>query len=308
MRNTFTSLHPIVTFVYFIVVLGYSMFLRNPICIGIGLVSATIYTIWLSGKKTIRTSVSFLLPMMILIIGINPLFNHQGITVLGVFKNGNAFTLEACIYGVLAAMLLASVVMWFSCWNVIMTTDKLIYIFGRIFPAMSLVLSMALRFVPRYREQFRETVHAQTQVRRGLRDGSWFLRMRNGIRILSIMLTWSLEHAVETADSMKSRGYGLERRTSYSLYRWHAGDSGMLILICLLSAYVLYGTWKGCFIWICYPTFLASFMNNYPGIIWKNWMWSVYIVYAILTLLPILIEVGGYVYVNGKVKGDTAWN
>jgi energy-coupling factor transport system permease protein len=246
--------------------------------------------------------------MMLLIIGMNPLFNHRGTTILGYLSNGNAITLEACVYGIQAAMLLAAVVLWFSCFNVIMTTDKLIYIFGRILPTLSLLISMILRFVPRYRKQLRETADAQAQLGRGLKYGSWITRMRQGVRILSIVLTWSLEHAVETANSMKSRGYGVKGRTAYSQYQFCARDAGMLVWILVLSGYVLYGVWRGCFLWSCYPSVLAAFMNNYPGVVWHSWMWSVYAGYAILALLPLLADVGGYVVMLMKMKGDTAWN
>lgn len=308
MRSTFTTLHPIVSLFYFVTIFGYSMFLRNPICIGIGLLCATIYSICLNGRKTLQTSLRFLLPMMLLIIIVNPLFNHQGITILGYFKNGNAFTLEACIYGVLSAMLLVTVVQWFSCWNEIMTSEKLIYIFGRIFPAMSLVLSMALRFVPRYREQFQKTAAAQTQLGRGMSDGNWILRMRHGVRILSIMITWSLEHAVQTADSMKSRGYGLEGRSSYSPYRWQIADTVCLTAVFLIGGYTLYGVLQGCFTWACYPTFLAAFLQNYPNVAWRSWMWSFYVAYGLLAIFPIITDVGGAVCEGIRMKGDAVWN
>ena len=45
-------------------------------------------------------------------------------------------------------------------------------------------------------------------------SGSLLQRLKNAITILSIMVTWALENAIETADSMKSRGYGLPGRTA----------------------------------------------------------------------------------------------
>ena len=153
MRDAFSNYHPIVNLTYFLMVLGCASFLRHPVCLGIALISSTIYASVLTGKENLARIVKGMLPMSVMIIIINPLVNHQGVTILGYFRSGNPFTLEACVYGFAAAAIIWSLVQWFVCWNRIMTTEKLIYLFGRIMPALSLVVSMSLRFVPRYQRQ-----------------------------------------------------------------------------------------------------------------------------------------------------------
>ena len=69
---------------------------------------------------------------------------------------------------------------------------------------------MVLRFVPKFKAQFRVVSNAQKCVGRDVSNGKLLERIRHGIRILSIMVTWALENAIETADSMRSRGYGLK--------------------------------------------------------------------------------------------------
>lgn len=59
-------------------------------------------------------------------------------------------TLEAIVYGLVLASMLFISILWFSCYNKVMTTDKFVYLFGRVIPALSLVLSMVFRFVPRF--------------------------------------------------------------------------------------------------------------------------------------------------------------
>ena len=54
------------------------------------------------------------------------------------------------MYGLVMAVMLVCTLVWFSCYTVVMTSDKFIYLFGRIIPALSLVLSMCLRFVPKF--------------------------------------------------------------------------------------------------------------------------------------------------------------
>jgi energy-coupling factor transport system permease protein len=47
------------------------------------------------------------------------------------------------------------------------------------------------------------------------------------------MTTWALENAVDTADSMASRGFGTGRRTAYSNYRLTRRDAAALIFLTL---------------------------------------------------------------------------
>ena len=76
---------------------------------------------------------------------------------------------------------------------------------------MSLLLSMTLRFVPKFKSQIKVVSDAQKCVGRDISNGGVLERAKNGLTILSVMITWALENAIETADSMKSRGYGLKR-------------------------------------------------------------------------------------------------
>ena len=51
------------------------------------------------------------------------------------------------------------------------------------------------------------------------------------LRDLSVLLTMSLENAVETADSMKARGYGMRRRSTFHLFRFESRDARLMGLI-----------------------------------------------------------------------------
>lgn len=282
MRDAFSDFHPIIIFVYFLVVLGFTMFLHQPVCLGIAVISATVYTIWLSGRQSVRFLLRYLIPMTGVILIINPLVNHQGLTILGYFPNGNPFTLEAILYGAVAAGILLALVQWFSCWNRVMTTDKLIYLFGRIMPALSLVISMTLRFIPRYYQHYKEVMNAQRQFGMERGRNGLIQRMRTGIRVISATLTWAIEHGVETADSMKCQGYGLPGRTVFSLYHWTGRDTILLLLILLLGGVVLIGILQGRLYWTCFPAVKWAAVS--PVTI------GIYISYGILSLLPVLID------------------
>src|SRR5690606_15261610 len=110
-----------------------------------------------------------MLPMLLFMAALNPLFNHQGVTILFYLeRSGNPVTLESILYGISSAIMFVTVIMWFSCYNKVMTSDKFIYLFGRIMPKLSLLLSMTLRFVPRYIEKIREISYAQKCVGRDI--------------------------------------------------------------------------------------------------------------------------------------------
>lgn len=234
-------------------VLVCAMFLMHPVCLFLALLSALCYAANLSGSRVWRFQTVFVIPVMLMTALINALFNHRGATILAYLPGGNPLTLESVSYGVAAAVMLAAVVTWFQCYNAVMTSEKFIYLFGRVIPALSLVLSMALRFVPRFKEQFQAVTQAQCCIGRSLAEGRWRSRLHNAVTIVSIMLTWSLENAIETADSMKSRGYGLPGRSNFALYSFTPRDQTALLWLLSCGFYILCGWASGGFAWKYFP-------------------------------------------------------
>ena len=241
MRDTFSDCHPAENFLYFALVLAFSMCLMHPACLVSSLTGACCYLAGLYGLRELGRSARWLIPMALLAAVVNPAFVHQGVTILTYLPSGNPLTLESILYGLAAALLLAAVVLWFRCFSAVMTSDKFIYLFGRVIPALSLVLSMTLRFVPRFRRQFRTVAQAQRFMGRDTENGSLLQRCKNAMKVFSIMVTWSLESAIETADSMKSRGYGLPGRTAFSIYRFDDRDKAALAWLIFCGAYLLSG-------------------------------------------------------------------
>ena len=79
-------------------------------------------------------------------------------------------------------------------------------------------------------------------------------RLKKAVTVLSIMVTWSLENAIETADSMRCRGYGLPGRTAFSIYRLDSRDKLALGWLLLCGLYLCGGWAAGQFAWRYYPT------------------------------------------------------
>ena len=283
MKDAFSGFHPVVNFTYFLAVLLFSMFFMHPVFLMISAVSATLYSVYLKGAKAAAFSVKVVLPMLLLAAIVNPAFNHQGVTILAYLPSGNPLTLESIIYGIAAAFMLASVMQWFSCYNEVMTSDKFVYLFGRVIPALSLVLSMTLRFVPKFKAQLAVVKNAQRCIGRDVSTGSNLQRLKNAVKILSIMITWALENAVETADSMKSRGYGLPGRSAFSIYRFEKRDGAALGITLALSAYVIAGKILGAIDWVYYPV-MSGFTSDIFTV-------SVCCAYGGLCLLPLILNI-----------------
>jgi len=239
MNDTFSEYHPMVNFYYFAAVILFSMFFTHPALLGISLVCAFAYSVYLKGRKALVFNLFGMLPFALLMGLLNPLFNHGGVSILFYLPNDNPVTMEAVLFGVASAVMFVTVITWFSCYNVVMTSDKFTSLFGKVIPSLSLVFTMVLRFVPRYKKQLRVIANAQKCIGHNVTDGKWIDKIKNGLCILSIMITWAMENAVDTADSMKSRGYGLPGRTKFSHVRMEKRDGFTLAVMAGLTTIIL---------------------------------------------------------------------
>ena len=283
MNDSFSSYHPIVNFVYFALVLLFSMFFMHPVGLVISFVSSFIWSTYLGGKKAIKFNLLYMIPTLIVTALVNPAFNHEGITILSYLPSGNPLTLESITYGIAAATMLVTVICWFSCYNAIMTSDKFVYLFGRIIPALSLIFSMVLRFVPKFKAQIKIVSNSQKCLGRDVSNGSVFNRAKHGMHILSIMITWALENAIETADSMKSRGYGLPERTAFSIYKFDSRDKIAMWTIGGIGSFILLSGLSGQLYWRYFPSM--------KGVNFSIWSVIVFVAYFCLCITPYVIDI-----------------
>ncbi|SHH73629.1 energy-coupling factor transport system permease protein [Clostridium collagenovorans DSM 3089] len=280
--NSFAEYHPVVNFLYFASVIVFNMIFMHPIFLIIGLSAFFIYSISLNGVKAIKFNLYFLLPMMIMIIVLNPLFSHQGMTIL-FYLNNKPMTLESFLYGIATAVMLINMVMVFSCYNKVITSEKFIYMFSKTVPAIALLISMTLSFVPKFKQQLKKIRTSQRNIGRDINNGTVIQRVKHGCTIISILITWALENGVQTADSMRGRGYGLSGRTSFSLYKLEKRDKVAIAILCFLISVCTLGYVYG-----------INTMQFYPNIYMKKTniiTIFMYICYGILVFFPLAIEV-----------------
>jgi len=181
--------------------------------------------------------------------------------------------------------MIVAIMLWFSCYNVMMTSDKFIYLFGKVSPALSLTLSISLRLVPRFKHQLAQIVQAQKVIGMDYTAGSLWHRIKCTVRILSILITWALDNAIDTADSMKARGYGVKKRTTFSLFIFERRDGYVLAIIILLFLSNLAASFIGTTTFYFYPTFGA--------VKWDIVSILFYSSYFILLSIPLAIEIRG---------------
>jgi len=278
-RDVFSGYHPAVGFLYFAAVVTFTMVFFHPVMLAVSLAASSAYAVYLKGKKAARLLMFGILPMALITMALNPLFNHEGATILLWLPNGNPLTLEAMLYGAASAAMLSSAVIWFVCINGVLTSDKFVWLSGRAAPALSLMISMALRLVPRLAARMRETSAARKAAGGADAGGN----IRHAVSVLSAAVSWALEGSIETADSMKCRGYGLSGRTSYSNYRWSGRDSAALVFILYCSAYIALGGISGGTAWRYYPLTGGELTSPYAV--------SVFVAYFALCAFPMYLNV-----------------
>lgn len=232
-QDAFAGFHPAVNLCFFAAAIGLTMFLMHPVFLAISLICGCLYLWYLQGGRGFVRQVGYLLPVLCFTAVLNPLFNHEGVTVLFYLHNDNPVTLEAVCFGLASMVLMGASVIWFNCCNAVFTTDKIIYLFGRAIPSLSLLISMTLRFVPRFKEYLQTTMQVQKSM---APPKNKLDTLKQVLTAFSATVSWAMEQSIVTADSMKSRGYGAAGRTAYAIYRFERRDAIALLMLAALCA------------------------------------------------------------------------
>jgi len=236
--DAFSKRHPIVNFIFFLGAIGFGVVIQHPAYLVAGFACGMTYYLLLKGRKGIKLLL-ILLPLLLIMMLINPLFNTYGATVLG-YVFGRPYTLEALIYGAAVASVFLVMMIWFGCYNAVLTSDKFTSLFGNLIPALSLLLVMVLRLIPNLIRKAAQFAGARKSIGKGsAENASNKEKISDGMTILSALTDWALEGGVVTGDSMRSRGYGSAKRTSFVIYRMTGIDFALLVIQCVLILAVL---------------------------------------------------------------------
>lgn len=280
-KSVFDTYHPVINFIFFCIVIISAVITMNPVLLGISSISAGIYAYLLNGRKILKMVLFFFVPLTVFAAVINAVINPRGETVL-LYTEYSRITLEAAVYGICTGIMISSVMLWFSCFTKVMTGDKFTYIFGKVIPSVSLIITMVMRFVPDFREKITEISDAQKGIGCDISEGKLREKVRHGIKITSVMLSWSMENSIDTADSMKARGYGTRKRSSFAIYAFDRRDIAAAVLILITAAVLIWGTINDRCSVEFYPYISGPQFINADIIIYAS--------YAVLCFFPAAVE------------------
>lgn len=239
--DRFCRLHPAVSFSFFVAVILLSVMLLHPVYLALSLLGSAAYLLCLRGRRGLGTLLS-MLPLFLAVTALSPLLNplkdpQGGHVVLTLF--GRYITWELLANGAMLSAMFIAMLLWFLCYNAVMTGDKFTALFAPLLPALSLLLVMVLRLVPAYGRKARQITTARQCIGLGGSGGTKGQALRGAAANLAALTAWALEGAIITADSMRSRGYGAAKRTNFTPYRFTAGDGAVLAVLAALASAVM---------------------------------------------------------------------
>lgn len=278
-NDAFSGFHPVVNFLFFVAALGLTMFIQQPVYLLISLISGCAYLLYLQGKKGFFRQASCLVPILVMMAIMNPVFNHEGVTILWYLPNDNPITLEAICFGLASAVMMGASIVWFNCCNTVFTSDKIIYLFGRVIPALSLLISMTLRFVPRFKNFLQSVMRTQQAMHKPENTKE---KLEQALAAFSATVSWAMEQSIVSADSMKSRGYGVQGRTAFSIYIFEKRDGITIALLVLLCAGAVMPHMVGLMGWTYYPSLSGELLGPVQII--------AYLCYVGMCNLPLIIN------------------
>lgn len=260
-QDAFAEFHPAVNLCFFAAAIGLTMFMMHPVFLAVSILCSGGYLWYLHGGRGFVRQVGYLLPVLLFTAVLNPMFNHEGVTVLFYLQNDNPVTLEAACFGLASAVLMGASILWFNCCSAVFTTDKIIYLFGRVVPSLSLLISMTLRFIPRFKAYLQTTLQVQKAMQPPKNRPE---TLRQAMTAFSATVSWAMEQSIVTADSMKSRGYGSAGRTAYAIYCFERRDGialGVLGLLCIGTVLPWLMGWVR---WSFYPAMTGELLGLGP--------------------------------------------
>ena len=277
----FERCHPAVNLIFFAAVIAGMILFQHPVFLMISFFCACAYSIRRNHGKAAVFDLC-MLPCAAAFALYYSSYHHFGFTVLQQNFVGNNMTLESLVYGLVLGICAAGVCIWMSCVYSVFSTDKMVYLFGTVSPRLSLFLTILLRMVPRIKKEAKRINVAQKGIGRGICQGNAWQRIKNTIRIFSMLITWTMDSLMAASDSMCSRGSSLRGRTAFSIYRFDNRDRlfviAMFTCITMTLMAIIFG---------------LTDMTYDPRIIWKPITPLTILFYAgytVLCLMPLGLE------------------
>lgn len=279
--SVFDIFHPAVQALYFVAVVALCMAAVHPVLSAMSAASAFALSAYLRGWRASLRSLAWLAPLVALVALFNPLFSSSGSTEL--YRLGaRAVYGESIVYGACAGAMLAATLLWFSNASHILTSDRIMGLLGNTAPTLALMLSMAMRLVPRL-ARVGADIDAVQRACSAARPRTARERFASRVRTVSVLLGVSMEDSLETADAMRARYWGSSaERTVYARYRFRSRDAAAILVLAALTACAAWTAWAA-----------STAFSFYPVI--DGWLhWNAYIPYGLLLLAPFGVAIEGW--------------
>ena len=283
MYDRFERFHPLILFIYYSGAIILFFLLLHPLFLSIAFFLVLLLHLLYDRGRSLRQWLFFMVTTGIFLFLLNPLFNERGRHVLfSIFQH--RFTLEAFIYGGMSAFSVMSVIALFVSYNEIMKPNKLLFLFAKLLPQFAVLLMLTLRFIPLMKKRAEDITAIQKSKGITAANGPLSKRMETGMLFLQALLVFSLEEAIQTADSMKARGYGLRKRSSYEYFVFKKSDWIAGLFLVFLFIAIAYGRENG-----------YGYLTVYPHL--ENWYltgmdWEILLFECLYLSFPLMVNVG----------------
>ena len=313
-----TSIHPGVYLLYYFIMVLFAFIFSDPYFVVTFLVLLLVLIALQGVSHELKNIMRLFIPLSILIMILNPLLNRTGAHKIYLWS-GFFITYEAIAYGILMSLALLIVILVFSSYNRSVSYQEMLYIFSKKLPIISMIIVMALRFIPLINSRAIEVQKLNNLKNNGIEmemgsdesndsealdldefnsnintdyDSKLVNKLKSNKRvaaiikeaktlgkIMGITVSWSLEESMFTAKSMKARGYNATERTSYLSYKFSNADFAFIALIIITVGIIIVGLLHG-----------VGMINIYPSIDFKfsNLPFNIYYLAFIVFLLPLI--------------------
>ncbi len=276
----FARLHPISIFLFYIMVIIGTVICTNPVISIISFMAAIIYRIVLKKAMVIKEILLYL-GIVVITALFNMILSHNGQTVL-FYLNDNRVTLEAAVYGFSSGIMIASVMAWCRSLSQDFTEDKILYLIGNISSDIALILSMVMRFIPLYKRQSVKVSEAYGVINDNENENIAD-RLKNKLRVYDSVLGFAIENSIDTADSMKARGYGCGKRTMFHRFSVNKTDIVYIVLIAVELFIYIFSIKNSTASYSFYPVIDKINME-------KNYL-IFYVSFAVMSAIPLIEEI-----------------
>ena len=282
MGSVLNSVHPITSFFYYLGVIFLSMLFLNPLFLLVELFLIIAFNLQQRNKEQMISMMRGSWLFILAIIIINPLLNHRG-THFIFYIGPNPITLEAVTYGLLMALAFICLMLTFISYNGVISSHKFLYLFSRISPQLALLTMITMRFVPLFIRRLTKITAIQKMRGIQMDEGKIKTRADSGMRLVQILLVCSLEEALQTADSMEARGYGVTKRTTYLSYQIEKRDIISLVMGGLILSGCLYAKLQGIGEFQIYPSLGSLGLE-------QSQTWFLLVLIALFVGYPLILE------------------